>query len=229
MNTVINRCAQGEFSAIEKLAEGVYRFGWGVQVEMLTVIENDAPTGEFVESGMVTYEATMFYGQPTAERITTILADAMRTPTLEEVDAMLIGIGASDDERLTALKSFKKSEIERYDKSSAVNGCYIVNDGQQITYWADKGVRDDLKGAVRDFITAGREIYRLDLREFGASLTMPCEKLLEMLCALEVYAIDCFNNTTDHLYAVDAMTTVEEIESYDHTAGYPEKLTFNYE
>ena len=58
---------------------------------------------------------------------------------------------------------------------------------------------------------------------------MPCEKLLEILCALEVYAIDCFNNTTDHLYAVDAMTTVEEIESYDHTAGYPEKLTFNYE
>lgn len=227
MNTVINRCAQGEFSAIEKLAEGVYRFGWGVQVEMLSVIENDAPTGEYVESGMVTYEATMFYGQPTAERITTILADAMRTPTLEEVDAMLIGIGASDDERLTALKSFKKSEIERYDKSSAVDGCYIVKDGQLITYWADKDVRDDLKGAVRDYIAIGKETYRLDLRELGMSLTIPCENLLSMLSALEVYAISCFNKTTDHLFAVDAMTAIDEVKAYEYTIGYPEKLNFN--
>lgn len=133
------------------------------------------------------------------------------------------------EELLARAKEAKKAEIEEYDKSPLVDGCYIIKGGQQMIYWADKSERDTLKGAVRDFITAGRETYRLDLREFGVSLTTPCEKLLEMLCALEVYAIDCFNNTTDHLYAVDAMTTVEEIESYDHTAGYPEKLTFNYE
>lgn len=135
----------------------------------------------------------------------------------------------TEEEKLSIAKRDKKRNITYYDNSTAVNGCYLIKDGEKINYWANKSERDSLKGAVRDFITAGRETYRLDLREFGVSLTMPCEKLLEMLCALEVYAIDCFNNTTDHLYAVDAMTTVEEIESYDHTAGYPEKLTFNYE
>jgi hypothetical protein len=32
-----------------------------------------------------------------------------------------------------------------------------------------------------------------------------------MLSALEVYAIDCYNKTTDHIYNVNALTTVEEL------------------
>ena len=72
----------------------------------------------------------------------------------------------------------------------------------------------------------GRETYRLDLREVGVSVDINCEKLLSMLSALEVYAIDCYNKTTDHIYAVNNLTTVEEIEAYDYRVGYPEKLTF---
>jgi hypothetical protein len=47
-----------------------------------------------------------------------------------------------------------------------------------------------------------------------------------MLSALEVYAVDCYNVTTDHIYAIQSLTTIEEIEAYDYTVGYPEKLTF---
>jgi hypothetical protein len=75
-------------------------------------------------------------------------------------------------------------------------------------------------------MSLGRETYRLDLREVGVSVDIVCEKLLQMLSALEVYAIDCYNKTTDHIYAVNALTTVEEIEAYDYKVGYPEKLTF---
>lgn len=47
-----------------------------------------------------------------------------------------------------------------------------------------------------------------------------------MLAQLEVYAIDCYNKTTDHEYAIKALTTQDEIIAYDFMQGYPDKLTF---
>lgn len=120
----------------------------------------------------------------------------------------------------------KIDEINNYDSSKDVNICYISKSGNTIPYWANKSERSSLKSAIHDCIAMGRETYRLDLREFGVSVDINCEKLLQMLSALEVYAIDCYNKTTDHIYAVNNLTTVEEIEEYDYRVGYPEKLTF---
>ena len=226
MNSVINRCAQDDFRAIEQLAEGVYRFGWGAQVEMLPVIENDAPTGEFVESGMVMYEATMFYGQPTAERLESILTEVQRIPSLSEVDAILSGVGFDDDVRVTVLRSFKIRELERYDESPAVNECFITYNDQLFPYWSSKSERNDLKQAVLNYRDKGYSDYRLDLRDVGVSLSFSCDTLLSMLSDLEVYAIQCFNVTTDHLYAIRSLTSADSIVDYDFTTGYPPKLTF---
>jgi hypothetical protein len=41
-----------------------------------------------------------------------------------------------------------------------------------------------------------------------------------------VYAIDCYNKTTDHIYAVKNLTTIEDIENYNYREDYPEKLKF---
>ena len=123
-------------------------------------------------------------------------------------------------------KSRKVDEINNYDSSKEVNICYIKTSLDTIPYWANKTERSSLKSAVQDCIAMGRETYRLDLREVGVSVDINCEKLLSMLSALEVYAIDCYNKTTDHIYAVNNLTTVEEIEAYDYRVGYPEKLTF---
>lgn len=123
-------------------------------------------------------------------------------------------------------KSRKIDEINDYDSSKEVNICYIKTPLDTIAYWANKAERSSLKSAVQDYMALGRETYRLDLREVGVSVDIVCEKLLQMLSALEVYAIDCYNKTTDHIYAVNALTTVEEIEAYDYKVGYPEKLTF---
>ena len=123
-------------------------------------------------------------------------------------------------------KSRKIDEINNYDSSKEVNICYIKTPLDTIPYWANKTERSSLKSAVQDCIAMGRETYRLDLREVGVSVDINCEKLLSMLSALEVYAIDCYNKTTDHIYAVNTLTTVEEIKAYDYRVGYPEKLTF---
>lgn len=132
----------------------------------------------------------------------------------------------TEEELLADAKSRKLEELNDYDNSSAVNDCIIVYQGEEIHYWANKTERNDLKNAVRDCVAMGRETYRLDLRDKGISITLPCELLLQMMAALEVYAIDCYNKTTDHNYAIKALETLEEVEAYDFKVGYPEKLRF---
>lgn len=132
----------------------------------------------------------------------------------------------TEEELLEKARTRIIRRIEEYDSSDKVNVCHIRKDGARIDYWANKTDRDTLKGVVRDYISLGKEEYRLDLRELGIYITISCELLLGMLAQLEVYAAECYNKTSDHIYAINQLTTVEEIENYDYTTGYPEKLTF---
>lgn len=121
----------------------------------------------------------------------------------------------------------KLDELHRYDESKEVNDCVIVYQGEEIHYWANKTERNDLKNAVRDCIAMGREYYRLDLRDKGVSLTIQCESLLGMMATLEVYAIDSFNKTTDHEFAIKDLPTEAEIDAYEFRGvGYPEVPRF---
>lgn len=124
-------------------------------------------------------------------------------------------------------KQEKLYNLELHDNSSDVNECFINYNGIQLSYWADKNERSVLKTAVQDCIALGRDTYRLDLRDLNVSININCERLLQMLAALEVYAIDCYNTTTDHLYAIKALTTQEELDVYDYKLNYPEKLKFD--
>lgn len=135
----------------------------------------------------------------------------------------------SEEELLQQAKDNKIAQIMAYDSSNEVNVCYISYGGNIMEYWADKNERNALKNAVQDCIALGREYYRLDLRELDVSIDIPCANMVAMLQALEGYAIDCYNNTTDHIYNVKAMLDVAEVNSYNYTTGYPEKLTFNIE
>ncbi len=121
----------------------------------------------------------------------------------------------------------KLMEIESYDSSSDVNECLIHYNGEAIPYWADKTTRTTLKEAVRDCIAVGISTYRLDLRDYGVSIDIDCELMLRMLQELEVYAIRCYNKTTDHIYAVKAMDNIEDIQAYDFRSNYPSKLEFS--
>ena len=131
-----------------------------------------------------------------------------------------------DDVVLKKAIAKKLCDLEAYDSSSEVNDCIIMYQGQELHYWANKTERDALKGALRDCISMGRDTYRLDLREKGLSITLPCELLLKMMAALEVYAIDCYNKTTDHEFAINSCETEAEVNAYDFKVGYPEKLRF---
>lgn len=129
----------------------------------------------------------------------------------------------SAEQLLEKARRMKLNELRKYDESSEVNDCIIVYQGNELHYWADKHERDALKSAIRDYIALGRTKYRLDLRNIGISLWIPCEGLLGMLAHLEVYATDCYNKTTDHEFAIKACTTKDEVDAYVFRGvGYPE-------
>jgi hypothetical protein len=59
------------------------------------------------------------------------------------------------------------------------------------------------------------------------SYTIECDTAIQMLSALELYALQCYNVTAQHKANVEALQSVKEVEAYDHTTGYPEKLNLN--
>lgn len=134
----------------------------------------------------------------------------------------------ADENLLDKTISNKIHEINWYDSSNNVNSCIIYYMGQEMLYWADKTERSSLKTAVEDCLKVGRESYRLDIRELNLSLQITCEQLLNMLSQLEVYAIDCYNKTTDHIFAVQNLDSVEAVMNYNFKEGYPKKLRFEF-
>lgn len=132
----------------------------------------------------------------------------------------------TEEELLENAKQRLLDDVKNYDNSDSVNNCIITFNGESINYWANKTERSSLKTAVQDCLAMGRTEYRLDLREAGIYVMIDCEKLLQMLSALEVYAIDCYNKTTDHIFAINALNSIEAIEEYNYRNGYPEQLTF---
>lgn len=118
------------------------------------------------------------------------------------------------------IRNSKLFEVERYDSSSDVNQ-FFYNDQP---FWLDKSTRVGLVNSTTILKNAGKEDTTLWLGDFH--VTLPCDQVLQMLAALEIYALDCYNVTATHKYNINKLSTIEDIEAYDCTSGYPEKLRF---
>lgn len=116
------------------------------------------------------------------------------------------------------LKQQKIEAITAYDTSESVNSFYL--DGEQV--WLDKETRVGLMNSTNIQKAAGQETTTLWFG--GKSYTLPCDTAIQMLSALELYALECYNVTAQHKANVEALETKEEVEAYDYTTNYPEKL-----
>ena len=112
----------------------------------------------------------------------------------------------------------KLEEITKYDVSSAVNGFYY----QGNEYWLDKATRVGLMNSTRILKDSGQTTTTLWFNNM--CLTLPVDDVIDKLSALEQYALSCYNVTASHKIAVQALTTIEEVNEYDVTQGYPTKL-----
>ena len=120
----------------------------------------------------------------------------------------------------------KVAEIEAYDKSPSVNGVYI-ND--MLIPWSDdvksslnRNTRMSVKNSTEVAKNAGMTSTTLWLGDM--KIDIDCDKALQLLDALEMYAMACFNVTAAHKKAVSELTTIKEVEAFDVTADYPKQL-----
>ena len=119
---------------------------------------------------------------------------------------------------LEEAKEILLAEIDAYDKSSAVNG-FALNGA---VVWLDKATRVGLMNSTSITKAMGQPTTTLWLGE--SKMEVPCDTAIQLLSALEMYALECFNVTAAHKVAVSELNSIEEVEKYDITAGYPAQL-----
>ena len=118
-------------------------------------------------------------------------------------------------------KRDKIREIEVYDISENVNGFFFNG----ALLWLDKDTRTGLVNTLNSAVIVGREVINIWFS--GMYITLHIEEARQMLAALEIYATDCYNVTAQHKVDVMALETIEAVDAYDVTAGYPQRPEFN--
>lgn len=127
----------------------------------------------------------------------------------------------TDEQKLDFAKQRKMDEVNLYDKSLAVES-FSING---IDVWLDKATRTGLMLRFNSELALKKENTTLWYN--GVPFTLLVSSAIQMLYALENYASECYDNTQYHLTNIENLDTIEAIEDYDITTGYPNKLTFS--
>ena len=145
-----------------------------------------------------------------------------REKTQYAYDVYWITLPSSSAHDATAVLEAAKTEVETaitaYDSSSAVNA-FLLN-GIQV--WLDKATRVGLMNSTSIAKNMGQEKTSLWLGSYP--LEVDCDKAIQLLSALEMYALECFNVTAAHKKAVSELDNIEAVLTYDYKSGYPEIL-----
>ena len=151
-------------------------------------------------------DGRIFAGVPTAEQLAEWGFEPYTPPVPERT--------------LEVAKSEKIAQLTAYDTSEAVNSFTLGN----ATMWISRDDRISLMNSTTILQNAGETSTTLWYG--GQKYTLPCATLILMLSALEVYALQCYDVTEEHKAAVNALTTIEEVDAYDYTTDYPQHLSF---
>ena len=128
-------------------------------------------------------------------------------------------------ELLERAKANKIAELEAYDDSNAVNSFDIVVDGKTISAWIEPDKRSNYRGSLEDCELL--EVTNIEVPIAGMLIPMTVADARVKLAQVQLYADRCTIVTEGHKYAINALTSIEEVEAYDFTTGYPEKLVFD--
>ena len=115
-------------------------------------------------------------------------------------------------------KAAKIAEIAAYSDSDAVNSLTFHG----IKTWLTRTVRDGYNTSI----TAAKNLGEANVTFMVGDneKQLPVEQARRVLDLVQRYADACFIVTERHKIAVRTLQTVEEVEAYDYTVGYPEKL-----
>lgn len=185
----------------------------------LTISFNEKVTTEADGQNTYEYDTVVLAVTNNFEDVfTAILAQCNNVTWVEARNIARKALGI--DPELEDVKEDKVAEIKEYDKSSAVNE--FTYQGQPM--WIDVDLRVKIQNGLNKCMEIGEEIY--PVWNGNVCYNIPCNQLNVMLAHLEVYAIKCMDCTNRHRSNVMALTTIAEVQAYDYTVGYPDKLEF---
>lgn len=190
-----------------KIKEAVIAALWGNSVEQKLLNDYNA-----AQQGVLAPEAAQWYCDFLVER------DAVKA----EIHAVCVEFNiAKEVVSLESAKADKLKVLAVHDKSSAVNEFFV---GGELPIWIDRETRSSLFFSTTAEKQAGAAESTLYL---GANVfTYPIDDMLAMLSAVELYAKECYKATQQHIQAINKLTTVAKVKSYNITKNYPAKLHF---
>ena len=122
------------------------------------------------------------------------------------------------EELLEEAKRTRMHELGRYDTSSAVNAMTFNG----VETWLDAQTRANYRNSIDSAEILGETSVTVGLVGQAVVLSIMDAKLI--LAKIQRYADACYMVTQGHRKAIEVLTTVEDVEGYDYTQGYPEKL-----
>lgn len=199
-----------DFTAFRVIDGDIYRVAWAKTMQV-----EKTEDGQEKESSLCDYMLERYDYKPSMDLVLNDILSSGEQASMEEIKEISDGLGA---EPLGYMKKAMLAYIEKYDASSSVNS-FLLNG---IEVWLDKATRVGLMNSTTIAKAMGQEKTALWLGSY--QLEVECDKAIQLLSALEMYALECFNVTAAHKKAVSELDNIEAVLTYDYKSGYPEKL-----
>lgn len=199
-----------DFTAFKVLDGDIYRVAWAKTMQV-----EKTEDGQEKESSLCDYMLERYDYKPSMDLVLNDILSSGEQASMEEIKEISEGL---DAEPLGYMKKAMLAYIEKYDASSSVNS-FLLN-GMEV--WLDKATRVGLMNSTTIAKSMGQEKTILWLGSY--QLEVDCDKAIQLLSALEMYALECFNVTAAHKKAVSELDNIEGVLTYDYKSGYPEKL-----
>ena len=220
----------------ESLNNGIWYYNY--DITQYTVKVRDMDSEEEKDETRYSYVQVRISGKPTLSKcVEAILKQYVNEEKSTLYDVMLLQ-GTNDqiddiyyniqvdfgiESPISKLDQAKKEiirKIDEYDTSVKVNSFKLNG----VDVWLSKDTRVGLMNSISIEKAAGKEQSVLWFNTI--CVTINCDSAIQMLSALELYALDCYNTTAEHKVNVQNLSSIEEVHNYDYTQGYPSKLEF---
>lgn len=199
-----------DFAAFKVIDGDIYRVAWAKTMQV-----EKTEDGQEKESSLCDYMLERYDYKPSMEFVLNDILSSGEQASMEEIREISEGLGS---EPLEYMKKAMLAYIEKYDASSSVNS-FLLN-GMEV--WLDKATRVGLMNSTSIAKSMGQQKTTLWLGSY--QLEVDCDKAIQLLSALEMYALECFNVTAAHKKAVSELDNIEGVLTYDYKSGYPDKL-----
>lgn len=199
-----------DFAAFKVIDGDIYRVAWAKTMQV-----EKTEDGQEKESSLCDYMLERYDYKPSMDLVLNDILASGEQASMEEIREISEGLGA---EPLGYMKKAMLAYIEKYDASSSVNAFEL--NGMEV--WLDKATRVGLMNSTTIAKAMGQQKTTLWLGSY--QLEVDCDKAIQLLSALEMYALECFNVTAAHKKAVSELDNIEGVLTYDYKSGYPDKL-----